>query len=119
MPLYASASGKLFLAHSPKRMRDRLLTNAPLIAHTKNTLTTLRQLELEFTAIRRNGYAIDNEEYLGGICCLAVPVTNDQDRVVAAVAVHGPVSRMSVSQAIEFLPTLREAAEQISQTLDW
>jgi len=119
VPLYASASGKLFLAHSPKRMRDRLLTNAPLIAHTKNTLTTLRQLELEFTSIRRSGYAVDNEEYLAGICCLAVPVTNDQDRVVAAVAVHGPVSRMSVSQAIEFLPTLREAAEQIGQTLDW
>jgi DNA-binding IclR family transcriptional regulator len=39
--------------------------------------------------------------------------------VVAAVAVHGPVARMSVAQAEEFLPTLKEAAEQISQTLDW
>ena len=59
-------------------MRDRLLTSAPLIAHTKNTLTSLRQLELEFTKIRRSGYAVDNEEYLAGICCLAVPVMNDQ-----------------------------------------
>jgi IclR family transcriptional regulator, acetate operon repressor len=62
---------------------------------------------------------VDNEEYLAGICCLAVPVLNDQERVVAAVAVHGPVSRMSVTQAMEFLPTLKEAAEQIGQTLDW
>jgi DNA-binding IclR family transcriptional regulator len=100
-------------------MRDRLLTSAPLIGHTKNTLTSLRQLELEFTKIRRGGYAVDNEEYLAGICCLAVPVVNDQERVVAAVAVHGPVARMSVAQAEEFLPTLKEAAEQISQTLDW
>lgn len=119
VPLYASASGKLFLAHSAKRMRDRLLTSAPLIAHTKNTLTSLRQLELEFTKVRRGGYAVDNEEYLAGICCLAVPVLNDQERVVAAIAVHGPVSRMSEAQAIEFLPTLKEAAEQIGQTLDW
>jgi IclR family transcriptional regulator, acetate operon repressor len=119
VPLYSSASGKLFLAHSPKRMRDRLLTSAPLIAHTKNTLTSLRALEAEFIKIRRNGYAIDNEEYLAGICCLAVPVMNDQERVVATVAVHGPSARMNVTQAMEFLPTLREAAEQISQTLDW
>ncbi len=119
VPLYASASGKLFLAHSQKRMRDRLLTSAPLIAHTRTTLTTLRQLEAEFTKIRRNGYSVDNEEYLAGICCLAVPVINDQERVVASVAVHGPTARMSVAQAIEFLPTLREAAEQIGQTLDW
>ncbi|TAG06230.1 MAG: IclR family transcriptional regulator [Betaproteobacteria bacterium] len=119
VPLYASASGKLFLAHSQKRMRDRLLTSAPLIGHTRNTLTTLRQLEAEFTKIRRNGYSVDNEEYLAGICCLAVPVINDQERVVASVAVHGPSARMSVAQSMEFLPTLREAAEQIGQTLDW
>lgn len=119
VPLYASASGKLFLSYAQKRMRDRLLTSAPLIAHTKNTMTTLRELETEFTKVRRSGYAVDNEEYLTGICCLAVPIMNDQERVVAAVAVHGPSARMGVNQAIEFLPTLREAAEQISQTLDW
>lgn len=119
VPLYASASGKLFLAYAPKRMRDRLLTSAPLIGHTKNTLTSLRQLEAEFTRIRRSGYAVDNEEYLMGICCLAVPVLNDQERVVSAVAVHAPVARMNVAQAEEYLPALKEAAEQIGQTLDW
>ncbi len=119
VPLYSSASGKIFLSHSPKRMRDRLLTAAPLIAHTKNTITSLRLLEAEFTKIRRNGFAVDNEEYIAGICCVAVPVMNDQQRVVATVSVHGPVARMSVEQATDFLPTLREAAEQIAQTLDW
>jgi IclR family transcriptional regulator, acetate operon repressor len=119
VPLYASASGKLFLAHTQKRMRDRLLSSAPLIAHTRNTLTTMRELELEFAKVRRNGYATDDEEYLAGICCLSVPIMNEQERVIAAVAVHGPTSRMTITQAIEFLPTLKEAAEQISQTLDW
>jgi IclR family transcriptional regulator, acetate operon repressor len=119
VPLYASASGKLFLAFSPKRLRDRLLTSAPLIAHTKNTLTTLRELETEFARIRRDGYALDNEEYLPGICCLSVPIMNDQEKVIAAVSAHGPTSRMNAEQAIEFLPQLKEAAEQIAQTLDW
>jgi DNA-binding IclR family transcriptional regulator len=33
--------------------------------------------------------------------------------------VHGPTSRINIDQSAEFLPALREAAEQISQTLDW
>ncbi len=119
VPLYASASGKIFLAHTQKRLRDRLLANAPLINHTKNTLVTMRELEAEFSKIRRVGYATDNEEYLAGICCLAVPITNDQDRVIAAVSVHGPTSRMNVEDTDDYVKTLREAAEQISQTLDW
>jgi IclR family transcriptional regulator, acetate operon repressor len=119
VPLYASASGKLFLAYAQKRVRDRLLTSAPLIKHTKNTMATLRELEAEFTKVRRNGYAIDDEEYLTGICCLAVPVLNDQERIVAAVAVHGPSARMNLDLVADYLPSLREAAEQIGQTLDW
>lgn len=119
VPLYASASGKIFLANTQKRLRDRLLANAPLIAHTKNTIASLRELEAEFAKIRRLGYATDNEEYLNGICCLSVPISNDQNRVIAAVSVHGPTSRMNLQSADEYLPTLREAAEQIAQTLDW
>ncbi|MGL5003472.1 MAG: IclR family transcriptional regulator, partial [Casimicrobium sp.] len=119
VPLYSSASGKIFLAHTQKRLRDRLLANAPLIAHTKNTLVTMRELETEFAQIRRNGYAVDNEEYLPGIVCLSVPIMNDQERVIAAVSVHGPAARMNPGKPEEYIPALREAAEQISQTLDW
>ncbi len=119
VPLHASASGKLFLAHAAKRVRDRLLTSAPLIAQTKNTLTSIRELEAEFTRIRRLGYAWDREEYIPGICCIAVPVLNDQDRVVAAVSVQGPATRLKSTTVCEFLPAMREAAEQVSQTLDW
>jgi len=119
VPLYASASGKLFLAHTSKRVRDRLLTSAPLIALTRNTLTSLSALEAEFTSIRRLGYAVDNEEYLAGICCIAVPVMNDVEKVVAAVSVHGPTTRMNPADVGDLLPALRDAAEQIGQTLDW
>lgn len=119
VPLYASASGKIFLANTQKRLRDRLLANAPLIAHTKNTIASLRELEAEFSKIRRVGYATDNEEYLNGICCLSVPIANDQNRVIAAVSVHGPTSRMNLQNVDDYLPALREAAEQIAQTLDW
>ena len=77
------------------------------------------RLSRELDEIRQRGYATDDEEYLPGICCLAVPIRDADSRVVASVAVHAPSSRMRVDQAVDFLPQLRGAAEAISQTIDW
>ena len=119
VPLYASASGKLFLSYLPKRSRERFLRVTPLVRHTQNTLTDPAKLSREFETIRANGYAVDNEEYLPGISCVAVPVRDADARVVAAVAVQAPTTRMRIDQAMEFLPELRQAADAIAQTIDW
>ena len=119
VPLYASASGKLFLSQMPKRSRDRFLRVTPLIPHTAHTLTDPGALSRELETIRSVGYAVDNEEYLSGICCLAVPVRDADGRTVAGLAVHAPTSRLNIDQAMEFLPLLRRSAEAIAQTVDW
>jgi DNA-binding IclR family transcriptional regulator len=119
LPLYASASGKLFLSFMPKRSRERFIRLTPLVRHTANTFTDPSKLSRELEEIRARGYSTDNEEYLSGICCLAVPVKDADSRVVAAVAVHAPVTRMRLDQALEFLPLLRESADAIAQTIDW
>lgn len=119
VPLYASASGKLFLSAMPKRSRERFLRVTPLIRHTPNTLSDPAMLSRELEAIRANGYATDNEEYLAGICCLAVPVRDTDGRLVAALAVHAPAARMRLDQAKEFLPLLRQSADAVAQTIDW
>ncbi len=119
VPLYASASGKLFLSAMPKRSRERFLRVTPLIPHTANTLVDPVMLSRELDTIRSDGYSTDNEEYLTGICCLAVPVREADGRLVAALAVHAPASRMRVDQAKEFLPLLRQAADAVAQTVDW
>jgi DNA-binding IclR family transcriptional regulator len=119
LPLYASGSGKLFLASMPKRSRDRFIAQTPLIRHTPQTLTDPKRLNAEFNAIRERGYSIDNEEYLPGICCIAVPVRNADGKVVAAVAAQAPVARMRPEQSLDYLPQLREAAEALTATIDW
>lgn len=119
LPLYASASGKLFLSHMPKRSRERFLAVSPLIPHTPGTLVDRARLAHEFDNIRANGYAVEDEEYLSGVCCLAVPVRTVDNRLVAALAVHSPVSRLPIAQAMEFLPLMRRSADAIAQTIDW
>ncbi len=78
-----------------------------------------RALAAEFERVRGQGYATDDEEYLAGICCLAVPVHDGDGRVVAALAMHAPVPRLPLTDAMQFLPAMQLAAEAMAQTIDW
>ncbi len=119
MPLYATASGKLFLSAMPARSRERFLRVTPLIRHTPNTITDPAALARELEAIRARGYSVDDGEYLAGTCCVAVLVPDAEGRSVAALAVHAASARLCVGQAVEYLPLLRQSADAIGQTLDW
>ncbi len=119
VPLYASASGKLFLSYMNRKNRERFVRTTPLIRYTKKTLHEPSVLLHELEQIRVKGYATDNEEYLPGICCIGVPVQTDDGTVVAAIAAHAPNTRMNLEQAVEFLPQMREAADAIAATIDW
>ncbi|MEP7063702.1 MAG: IclR family transcriptional regulator [Betaproteobacteria bacterium] len=110
VPLHCTASGKLLLALLPTVRRRRVIAELQLVRHTDNTITDRRRLEAELAAIRRAGLATDNEEYLTGVVCVAVPVVTDGGQVVACVAVHAPVARMTLARALALAPALRRAA---------
>ena len=109
VPLHCTASGKLLLASLPAARRRRLVATLPLERYTERTLIDANALEAELARIRRVGYATDNEEYLAGLVCVAVPVTLDRRRTAACIAVHAPLARMPLDAAIGHLPALRRA----------
>lgn len=118
VPLHCSASGKLLLAHLPAQQRNALLDGLPLVRHTDTTLTSRESLEAQFKRIRKTGYAVDDEEFVEGLVCVAVPVPSAQPGGIArcAVALQAPAVRMTLAQAIERLPRLQEAAQAIART---
>jgi len=117
LPPHCSASGKLLLAFKPAEERARLLENLPLEQFTHRTITDLHLLESELERIVSTGYAVDNEEYVLGVSCVAVPVKDPMGEVVAAIAVHAATARLPLNQAMEHIPKLKEASKRISQTL--
>jgi IclR family transcriptional regulator, acetate operon repressor len=119
LPLYASACGKLFLTHMPLVARDRFVRHCPLVQITGKTLTNPDLLKAEFERIRNAGYSLDNEEYLPGMYCLAVPVYNPSHRLVAAVAMHWGREQEPLAVAISHLPSLHDASKRIGQLIDW
>ena len=117
VPLHCTASGKLLLAFLPTARRRRILAALELTRYTGNTLVDRAALEAELAAIRRTGFATDNEEYLAGVVCVAVPVAAGTVRAAAAVAVHAPVARLTLAHALTLVPALRRAADALGAAL--
>jgi IclR family acetate operon transcriptional repressor len=104
---HARASGKLLLALAdPARVKNYFLKHK-LVPRTKNTITNLDHLRRELEAIRTRRYAIDEEEFSEGLCCLAVPVEGLADQFALAIAV--PTGRFHANRD-HYLEILREAA---------
>lgn len=116
LPPHCCASGKLLLAHLPVLDRQRLLELMALERFTVRTITDRQVLASELDRIVTAGYAVDNEEYVTGVACVAVPVRNQHGEVVAAIAVQGATARLPLMRAIEFVPQLQAAALHIGAT---
>ena len=113
---HCCASGKLLLAFLPAAQRDRLLALLSLESFTERTITDRQVLAAEFERIVAAGYAVDNEEYVVGVACVAVPVRNAHGEVIASIAVQGATARLPLMRAIEFVPRLQAASQDIGAT---
>ncbi len=121
VPLHCSASGKLFLAFMPARQRKPLLDGLSLSRHTATTLTTREALETELERIRHDGYAVDDQEFVEGLNCVAVPVresgAGERAALRCAVALQAPTARLPLAQALTLVPRLRDAAAAMARSL--
>ena len=117
VPIHATASGKLFLAHMPAARRAAILDSVELTACTANTLTTPEALAQECARIVREGHSCDREEFMRGMIAVAVPVRDAKGQCRATLAVHAPEARMPLAQALEGLPHLKETAQRMAGLL--
>jgi DNA-binding IclR family transcriptional regulator len=118
VPSHCSASGKMILSQLSSAQRGKLLGHAPLRQYTTKTITDRDALEEELARCRRDGFAFDDEEFLPGLVCVAALVPARRDRSNMAVAVQAPVMRLTVDKALQVLPALQRAAEEISRVED-
>ena len=117
VPLHCTATGKLFLALMPSALRAVLLDEIELHGYAPNTITNRKRLEKELARIRDERLAVNNEEFMLGAVGLSVPVVGASGEMVAGLALHAPVARLSVDEARKHAPALRRAAEKLMRGL--
>jgi IclR family transcriptional regulator, pca regulon regulatory protein len=119
LPAYCTSMGRVLLAYLPTEQLEQYLSKATLTPHTTRTITTVEKLRLALRNVRRNGYALVDQEYEVGLRSLAVPVYAASGRVVATLNLSGNAPRLSVLEMqSRYLSHLRNAANELSVFLN-
>lgn len=110
---YCSGIGKVLLAHLPKQSQAEYLDGGPFIALTVRTITDPELLKAELNQVTMKGFAVDDEEVVAGLQCLAVPVRNSTGDVIAAISASRATCDDGWRWQERQLPLLHAAAREI------
>ncbi len=116
VPAHCTAIGKLLLSRMSKGERQALINAIPLNRYTSRTLTDPAQL---LEAIRRIGetqIGTDDQEFIDGVVCIAVPIVADTGATIGSLAISAPEARVSLDDLLKFTPIMRAAATELGAT---
>ncbi|QKW33383.1 IclR family transcriptional regulator [Actinomadura sp. NAK00032] len=119
LPAPYTSMGKVLLAYLPQDDLDRRVTDASLPSGAgPNAVTNMSALRAQLEQIRRDGYAVQDEELAQGLRSVSVPVFGADDAPAAAVNVAvSAMRRTNADLHGEILTRLRETADDISTRL--
>jgi DNA-binding IclR family transcriptional regulator len=117
-PLHCTAMGKVLLAHLPEATARGLLAE-PLERRTPNTITDVGTLFAHLAQVQFQGFAVDEIENEDGIRCLAAPVRDHTEAVVAVVSVAAPAYRMPHDRLLAHAPDVLATVAAISHRLGY
>jgi DNA-binding IclR family transcriptional regulator len=112
--LHVTALGKALAAFLPAELRASILSTIKFQPATPKTIMNLVHFRQELEKIRRQGYAVDDEEAVQGARCVSAPILNSDREPIAAVSVSGPVTRVSPNQVAALAEAVSSAARAIS-----
>lgn len=119
VPLHCTSMGKLFLSEMAAAKRRDLLKATSLHRYTENTICDADALDREVQEIKKRGYSIDDQEFLAGVVCLAVPVRTPDRAICATLAISAPAARMSIGKALQQLPMMIATAEKLGAQFEF
>jgi IclR family KDG regulon transcriptional repressor len=111
VPAYCSALGKSILAFS----NNVDISKLEFRKMTEKTVDNPEKFMEQMALIRKTGYAVENEEFIDGLTCLAVPIKNRSNKAVAAVSIAVPNVRLNEEKKEEYIKLLQETVNRIGR----
>ena len=119
IPMHSTGIGKVVLGSRGDDELERFVARAGLPARTEHTITTLKGLRSEIAEVRRLGYALDREENVPGLGCVAAPIRDHTGTVKYGISISTLLIEHTV-QEIEAMSALAvETAGKISTALGY
>ncbi|CAB3761667.1 Pca regulon regulatory protein [Paraburkholderia humisilvae] len=115
LPAWCTSMGRVLLSALDEATLDATLDASNLHAHTPRTVTDRHELKQVIAQVRRQGWAIVDQELEEGLISISAPIRNRQGRIIAAMNISGNAQRNSARQMMKtFLEPLQRAAQNVS-----
>ncbi|HEY1950131.1 MAG TPA: IclR family transcriptional regulator [Bryobacteraceae bacterium] len=92
-PLYCTAHGKALIADLDAEELEVILSKAAFQSYTKRSVVSVKLLAKICSETKMRGYAIDDEEYIEGVRCVAAPVRAEDGQILGAIGISAPLTR--------------------------
>ena len=116
-PVHCSAAGKAVIAFLPQGDIEKIHSEVGLAPLTPRSITALDRLLAELAQVRQQGFAVDDEETLIGVRCIAAPIFDYNNRPLAAIGISGPISTLTHEQIADHSAKVQMIAQEISVAL--
>jgi len=116
-PIFCTAVGKALAAWLPEQELDGIISRTIFEKKTAKTITSPTAFRRELARIRATGLAIDNEEHIEGIRCLATSVRDHSGEVRASLCVVGPKNHLPKRRLAEIRRALAAVSADLSARL--
>ncbi|WIM10335.1 IclR family transcriptional regulator [Enhydrobacter sp.] len=117
MPLHSTGAGKVLLASLSDNEARKVVGTRRLAAITPHTITDPAALVALLPKVRRQGFALVNEENIPGVLSVGAPIRDRTGAVVAALSVAFPKYLDSGLTLASVEPLVTAAALRISRLL--
>jgi IclR family transcriptional regulator, acetate operon repressor len=112
-PLYSTAAGRVLLAFGDEDWVDNYLRNTKISAYTPYTVTSRKALREELEKIRKTRISVSMGETFPESGAIAAPIFGADGKLIAAIAIGAPVSRLEPRLA-ELRPIIADIASRAS-----
>lgn len=118
--VHCTALGKAILAYLEDGQRqEEILSSTKFVSFTPRTITSIARLRKDLINIREQGFSLDDEEAMIGARCVGAAIFDAAGKVVGAISISGPVTRVAKERLPFFTAEVCKAAREISSRLGY
>ena len=118
-PMYCSGVGKAIMATLSEAELKKLWEESAVEKKTPKTITAFDQMLETLEEVRKNGYALDDEENEEGVSCIAACLYSYKKKVEYAFSISGPSSRMTMERIGELTEDVKRVKRELSSELGY
>ena len=118
-PCYCTAAGKMLLSqYSDDEIRD-IMKGEEYKTYTDKTIKNIDEFLEEIHKVRKQGYALDENEYDHGIICISIPIYNSNGKIDFAMSVTDLILYTKVEELIDLKDQLDEVSRKVSNAINY